>query len=256
MGKNRVDAGRGRRENVVKRQRAANNRTLYAGLAAIALAGAILIWRSASKDTRAATIADIPVTNLRAEGHLYGKPDAPVQILEFADFECPACGQFATITEPDVRTRLIQPGLVSLRFFDYPLPQHRNSLAAHIAAACAADQGKFWEMHDRIFAGQADWSTQATSNPNRFFQTYAREIGVDMGRWQLCLDSGDQRAKIRANQQEGERRQIQSTPTFVIGRRMVPGAVSYDELKRLVDSATVERSRAPASAPADTTKRP
>jgi protein-disulfide isomerase len=242
---------------VVKRQRAGRNRALYASLAVIALVGAFLIYRSAGQPARATTIADVPASNLQAEGYLKGNADAPVQILEFADFECPACAQFATITEPDVRTRLIETGIANLRFFDYPLEQHRNSLAAHNAAACAAEQEKFWEMHDRLFAGQVDWSTQSTSNPKRIFSRYAREIGVDENRWEECFDSGRNQAKIRANQQEGNRRRIQSTPTFVIGRRMVPGAISYDELKRLVDSARVETAAAtpaPTKAAGDTTR--
>jgi protein-disulfide isomerase len=234
---------------VVKRQRAGRNRALYASLAVIALIGAFLIYRSAGQPARATTIADVPASNLQAEGYLMGRADAPVQIIEFADFECPACAQFATITEPDVRTRLVETGVASLRFFDYPLEQHRNSLSAHNAAACAAEQGKFWEMHDRLFAAQADWSTGSTSNPKRLFARYAGEIGLDASRWDECFDSGRNQAKIRANQQEGERRRIQSTPTFVVGRRMVPGAVSYDELKRLVDSARVEAAAASSPAP-------
>ncbi|HJU90642.1 MAG TPA: thioredoxin domain-containing protein [Gemmatimonadaceae bacterium] len=248
---------------MVKRQRAGKNRALYLSLGAIALVGAFLIYRSAEKPARATTITDVPATNLRAEGYLKGNPNAPVQILEFADFECPACAQFATITEPDVRTRLIETGIANLRFFDYPLAQHRNSLAAHNAAACAAEQEKFWEMHDKLFAGQGDWSMGATSNPKRIFSRYANEIGLDGNRWEECYDSRRHEARIRANAQEGNRRQIQSTPTFVVGRRMAPGAISYDELKRLVDSARVEASRgaptasAPtAGAPADSAKRP
>jgi protein-disulfide isomerase len=241
---------------VVKRQRAATNRALYLALGVIAVAGAVLIYRSASSAGRpAATIADVPASNLRAEGYLMGDPEAPVQILEFADFECPACGQFATITEPDVRSRLIQTGIANLRFFDYPLPQHRNSLPAHNAAACAATQGKFWEMHDKLFAGQLDWSTGRTSNPKRIFSGYAREIRLDVGQWEDCYDNRRQEARIRANQQEGERRQIGSTPTFVVGRRMAPGALSYDDLKRLVDSAMVTAQRSAPARAADTTRR-
>ena len=242
---------------MVRRQRAGQNRALYLALGAIALVGAFLIYRSADKPPRASTITDVPANNLQAEGYLKGNPNAPVQIIEFADFECPACAQFATITEPDVRTRLIETGVANLRFFDYPLSQHRNSLAAHNAAACAAEQGKFWEMHDKLFAGQVDWSTGSTSNPDRIFTRYANEIGIDGNRWEECYDSRRHEARIRANAQEGERRRIQSTPTFVVGRRMVPGAISYDELKRLVDSARVDAPPAnPATAPADTAKRP
>ncbi len=97
---------------------------------------------------------------------IYVRPaDAPVQILEFADFECPACGNYSVVTEPDVRKRIIDPGLAQVTYYDFPLPQHKNTMTASEAAACANDQGKFWEMHDRLFQGQTDWNTEATSDP-------------------------------------------------------------------------------------------
>jgi protein-disulfide isomerase len=250
-----MESGRGRRANVVKSTRK-SNRTLYLALAAIVVVGAFFIYRSANAPAPAATLVNVPVGNMKAEGHLYGKPDAPVQIIEFADFECPACGQFATITEPDVRSRLVQTGVASLRFYDFPLSQHRNSLAAHNAAACAADQNKFWEMHDRLFAGQLDWSTEATSNPMRVFERYARDIGLDVGAWQSCVASQSKLPQIRANQQEGERQRIQSTPTFIIGSRVIPGALSYDELKRWVDSASAAAPTPTTSPASDSAKGP
>src|SRR5712675_1571124 len=92
-----------------------------------------------------------------AQGYVIGKVDAPVKIIEFADFECPSCAGFATVTEPDVRTRIINAGLANLTYYDFPLTQHRNTLAASNAAACADEQNKFWPMHDRIFQGQEEW---------------------------------------------------------------------------------------------------
>jgi protein-disulfide isomerase len=243
----------------------------YAGLALVLIAGAGLIGYLATREKPRPAVTTVdPNLAREAEGYLLGDSTAPVQILEFADYECPACAQFATITEPDVRTRLIETGRASLRFFDFPLDMHKNTVPASNAAACAADQGKFWEMHDKLFAGQMEWNGQATSNPKRVFARYAQEIGLNTGQWEQCFDTQKHSRRIQANKAEGERRQVRSTPTFVIGSRMIPGSLPYDMLKALVDSAATQaavtgvtggaanatadtQAKAPAKAPAPKT---
>ncbi len=173
-----------------------------------------------------------------AHGYTLGRPDAPVKIVEFADFECPGCGIFAAVTEPDVRKRIVDAGLASFTFYDYPLPQHKNSQAAHNAAACAADQNKFWEMHDRIFATQDQWNTQAADNPKPFLEKYAEDLGLDMKAWNSCFDSRKHQGRIMANMAEGDRFHVGSTPTFIINDKSYPGTITYDAIKAVVDSAT------------------
>lgn len=171
-----------------------------------------------------------------SQGYLIGKVDAPVKIVEFADFECPSCGYWATVTEPDVRTRIINAGLANLTFYDFPLTQHRNTLAASNAAACADEQQKFWPMHDRLFQGQEEWNGEATDVPKAFFKRYATEVGLDVSKWEACFDARKYQKRISANLADGMRRAVGSTPTFIIGNKMYPGARSFDEIKRLVDS--------------------
>jgi protein-disulfide isomerase len=236
----------------VREPRRRDVRGFYVVLAAVALIGVGAIAYQASRPRRAAvTTVDPGLPPAKAEGYLLGRPDAPVQILEFADFECPACGQFATVTEPDVRSRIVAPGLASLRFYDFPLPMHKNTWDASMAAACAADQGKFWEMHDRLFQGQDEWNGEATRNPKKVLLGYARALGLDAGRWEQCFDGRQRQRQIEANRAEAERRLVQQTPTFVIGRRMVPGAIGYDQFRALVDSAASE-----GASRGDTAKRP
>ncbi len=246
MGEKRVDAGRRGRPGVVKARRNESRRPFYIALAIIALVGtgAILYVATRSQDG-VATVAPT-VTPGEAEGYLLGDPNAPVQILEFADFQCPACERFATITGPDVRSRIVDAGLASYRFYDFPLPMHRNAFNASLAAACANDQGKFWEYHDRLFLGQPEWSNER--NPKGIYAGYARELGLDVSRWEQCYDSREHEGTILANKAEGERRQINQTPTFVIGNRIVPGAISYDRFRAIVDTVLAEaRAAGPAS---------
>lgn len=221
-------------------------------LGAIALVGAsILAWTLYRKPSAPVATEAVggPAPGGAARGYTIGNPNAPVEIIEFADFECPGCAQFATVTEPDVRSRIVDAGLARFTFYDFPLTQHRNSQAAHNAAACADDQGRFWQMHDRIFLGQDQWNTQAASNPKPFFEQYAADVGLNVGMWEECYDSRKHQGRIMANLAEGERRRVGSTPTFIIGDRMYPGAVPYDFLKAVVDSAVAAAGTAPAASP-------
>ena len=177
-----------------------------------------------------------------------GDPKAPVQVIEFADFECPACGQFSTVTEPDVRARLIQTGKVSYRFFDFPLAQHRNTYVASLAAACANDQGKFWPMHDALYLNQPEWSTEATRDPLKYFLKYAQQLGLDQTAFKQCVTEQRHLPTILGNKKEGEKVGVQSTPTFVIGKKVIAGAISYDEFRAQVDSAAAAAAAPPAPA--------
>jgi protein-disulfide isomerase len=222
----------------------ASRKPFFVILGVIAAIGIALIAMQARGSSPAPQIvADLPPGDPgKAAPYVYGRADAPVTISEFADFECPACAQFATLTEPDVRKRLADAGRVSIRFYDFPLDQHRNSVLASLSAACAADQNKFWEMHDRIFAGQDSWASRpgesdasANRRARKLFSEYAKELGLDEATWSACVTEQRHLERIRANRQLGIQRQVRSTPTFIIGNQMLPGALSYDALKRLVD---------------------
>ncbi|HEU5183353.1 MAG TPA: thioredoxin domain-containing protein [Gemmatimonadaceae bacterium] len=232
------------------------NKLFLVILGIIAVVGVALIAMQAGGGPTPKIVAELPPGDAgKAQPYVYGKPDAPVIVAEFADFECPACAQFATLTEPDVRKRLADAGQVTFRFYDFPLEQHRNSILASLSAACAADQNKFWEMHDRIFAGQDAWASRpgesdgsANRRASRLFSAYAKQIGLDESAWSTCVEEQRHLERIQANRQLGIQRQVRSTPTFVIGNQMVPGAISYDALKRLVDETLARRDTTARSA--------
>ena len=251
MAKDRVDGGRGRRPGVVKdARRGGPGRGFWIALVLIALLGVgALAWLSSRPKTQVTRI-DPSLPPLKAEGYVLGSPTAPVEVIEFADFECPACGQFATITEPDVRTRLVSTGQVRVRYMDFPLPMHKNTWDASLAAACANDQGKFWEMHDALFANQDRWNGEATSRPRGPIGDLAKSVGLDMTKYNACMDADTHRAKIQSHVAEAEKRNITSTPTFVFNGTVVPSALPYDAFKKYVDEAA--KAPAPAAKP-DTT---
>jgi protein-disulfide isomerase len=212
--------------------------------------GAFIASQMGKKDAPV-TMIDPNIQLPKAEGYVLGNPAAPLQVLEFADFECPACGQFATITEPDVRKRLVETGKISIRFLDYPLSIHRNTWPASHAAACANEQGKFWEMHDALFENQDRWNGQATSRPKGVFSELGKAIGLDMAKWESCYDAQKYRLNIAANLKEGEQRLVTQTPSFVIGDKLIPGSLSFDSFKSYVDSATPAIVKADSAAKKD-----
>lgn len=212
----------------------------YIAVAAVVIVGiAGLGYALTRPKTDPVTTIDPGAPLPAATGQILGDTTAPVEIMEFADFQCPGCGQFATITGPDVKTRLVDTRQAYFRFMHYPLGSiHRNAWNAANAAECAGEQGKFWAMHDQIFAGQPDWSDKR--NPQSLFGQYVKAIGGDESAWASCYESRRMYPRIQATLKEGERRMVSQTPTFIVGRRVVPGVSGYDQLKAYVDSARAE----------------
>jgi protein-disulfide isomerase len=236
-----VSPGGGRRGRGRAKQpsgKGANPRAFVALIVVLLLVGGgVLAYLARHPRETVATLVDPNLPPAQATGHSMGRPDAPVQVLEFADFECPACANYSVVTEPDVRKRIIEPGLARVTYYDFPLPQHKNTWVASEAAACAGDQGKFWEMHDRLFQGQNDWNTEATSDPASVMKGYAKDLGLAVDTWQTCLLQHTHRREIEASKAEAQRRHVDQTPTFVIGNRMIPGSLTDDQMKAYVDSA-------------------
>jgi protein-disulfide isomerase len=212
-----------------------------------------LIYQFTKPTTDGAAKIDPSTPLPEASGYTIGSADAPVKVIEFADFECPACAQFFTLTEPDVRARLVDSGVVQYTFMDYPLPMHKNTWPASNAAACANEQGKFWEFHDLLFQQQDQWNGYATSRPGGKFKEFAGQVGLDVNKWEECFDDQKYVANIRAHEMEAQRQGASQTPTFIIGSRRVPGSISFDKFRAYVDTALAEsRATSPAAPTADT----
>jgi protein-disulfide isomerase len=209
----------------------------YAGLAAIVVVGAGALWmaRRSGEGTGPQMLdsAVAPITD-GFEGYVQGSDSAPVTIVEYADFECPACAQFAVLTGPDIKQRLVATGRVRWIFRDFPLTDiHRNAMTAHLAAACADEQGRFWEMHDQLFFNHRRWAYE--SRPERPMRELAGAIGLEQSRFNECLSSARYRDRILAIKQRGAESGISSTPTFDINNQRVNRVITFDSLRALVD---------------------
>jgi protein-disulfide isomerase len=240
-------SGASARSSTSKKATPRNQKNFYTILGLVAAVfGVFIVYQVTKPESTSQPKFDPSLPLPEASGYMLGSQAAPVPVLEFADFECPACANFYALTEPDVR-KLVEAGTISYRFFDFPLPNHANTWPASNAAACANEQGKFWEMHDALFDGQDQWNGQATKRPKGVFEDYAKRIGLDVGKWEDCYDQQKFLPNIQANAKEGERRFVGQTPTFIIGNRLVPGSISYDKFKAYVDSALADAKAAPAT---------
>ncbi|HVO34136.1 MAG TPA: thioredoxin domain-containing protein [Gemmatimonadales bacterium] len=224
----------------------------YLLLGAIAVVGAVLIAvfgggpsmprLTASSDCQApAPGAPAP------KGVSLGPDSAKVEITEFSDFACPWCARFAILTEPDVRQRLIPTGRVKWRYMNFPLDVHPNSPVAHLAAACALEQGKFWEMHDALYMGQNDWAEER--NPMRLILGYATRIGLNTDSLRACMAAKRPWPEIQAERCEGIRLGVNGTPTFFVNGHKLPDTSipAFDDLVHIVDSITAATAARPAA---------
>ncbi|HEU4523914.1 MAG TPA: thioredoxin domain-containing protein [Gemmatimonadales bacterium] len=209
----------------------------YAILAGVALlgVGALLFLLSRPQvSSIPANVTIQPSDTAGFRGYLKGSESAPVEITEYADYQCPFCQTFATLQMPTIEERLIKTGRLRWRYRDFPLQQHQFArLAAH-SAACADEQGKYWEQHDRIYEGQGEWSEARDAGDQ--FRDYARTIGLDLRRYDECMESGRYAGRIQASLEEGTRAGVASTPTLLVGNRLYQGRIDSDAIRRLVDS--------------------
>jgi len=224
----------------------------YLLLGAIAVVGAVLIavfgGGPAMPEVEASSDCQNLPAGAQAKGVALGPDSAKVQIDEYSDFECPWCARFAILTEPDIRQRLIPTGRVRWRYMNFPLDGHPDSPAAHLVAACAAEQGKFWEMHDLLYMNQNDWASQ--KNPMRLFLRYANRIGLNTDSLRECVKAKRPWAGIQAEKCEGIRLGVGGTPTFFVNGAKLPDNTipAYDDFARIVDSITAATAAHPAAA--------
>jgi protein-disulfide isomerase len=163
---------------------------------------------------------------VEAVGPAKGPEGAPVTIVEFSDFQCPFCGKAKTTVDEVMKS---YEGKVRLVFRQFPLSFHENAPKAAEAAACAADQNKFWEYHDKLFANQ-----QALKVDD--LKKHAADLGLDAARFNECLDSGKKAELVKKDQDAGAKVGVTGTPAFFINGIALSGAVPAEEFKSIIDA--------------------
>lgn len=165
--------------------------------------------------TRPAIIKGIPGSE---PPHTLGPANAPIQLEEFGDFQCPPCGMFHPILE---QMHEEFGNKLRITFREFPLvPAHQHAVAAASSAEAAGLQGKFWEMHDLLYEHQADWKDKMDVGP--IFEGYAKQIGLDVERWKRDVGSEQVAQRIFLDGKRGHSMGVRGTPTVFINGREVP----------------------------------
>jgi protein-disulfide isomerase len=176
----------------------------------------------------------------RAPGPSKGPQDAPVTLVEFSDFQCGYCRKFWQETLPGIEEGYIRSGKVRFVYRHLAILGEGSVLAAQ-AAACAHDQGRFWEYHDALFRNSSPLAFTTAR-----LKRYAGQTGLDQGTFGGCLDSGKQAERVQAETLLGRALGANGTPTFLINGQLLIGAYPFEVFQQALDAAlATPRSRPP-----------
>jgi protein-disulfide isomerase len=174
---------------------------------------------------------EVPADSYRS----LGQADAPVVVTEFSDYQCPACGQVEQQVIPALISQYVDTGKVRFVYREFPLASiHPDAQKAAEAAVCAGELGKYWEMHNQLFATQADWGAEGV-DPIPFFKGYAQDLGLDTAAFNQCLDSGTAAMTVRGEIMVGESVGVNATPYFFVNDLPIRGGLPIEYLGRIID---------------------
>jgi len=190
-----------------------------------------------------------------ADAPVLGKSDAPVTLIEYSDYQCPFCKRHYLNTMPSLKENYIDTGKVKFIMREYPLTSiHPRAMAASMAALCAKDQGKYWEMHNVLFDNQ-----KALSDDD--IKSYSETIGLNVDSFVVCMESSKSQPQVDSDLKEGQALGIRGTPSFAVGltsptdsdtvkvTKVIRGAQSYEafvtEIEALLNGEEGEAAGSP-----------
>lgn len=162
-----------------------------------------------------------------------GKDSATVKIVEYADFQCPACGYGSPALMQAVRSNADK---VRLDYHHFPLSYHSNAYPAAYAAEAAGKQGKFWEMAEMLYDHQNEWASN--KNPSILFASYAKALDLNADQFASDMNSQEVQQIVKDEATASEKLNIDSTPTYFINGKKVVGAQTVEQWQKLIDEAT------------------
>jgi protein-disulfide isomerase len=156
--------------------------------------------------------ADVMATVSLSGRPMLGRPDAPLTLVEFSDYQCPYCRRFFDTTLPALKAEYIDTGKLRYVFRDFPIDRiHPFARKAAEAAHCAGDQGRYWEMHDRLFQNHKALQVEQ-------LKAHAQALGLDPGAFDACLEQGKYAAQVQRDLEDGAAAGVQGTPGFFLGK--------------------------------------
>jgi len=194
------------------------------GVVSLTIVGLAVFSISGSQPPKEVSNSDLVKNN----SQVLGSEDAKVTVVEFSDFQCPACGAAHSVVKQVIKE---YGDKILFVYRHFPLlATHQYALKAAEAAEAAGEQGKFWEYHDILFANQDNLKTEDLKN-------YAKQIGLDVKKFNEALDSGKNKDKVLSDLDDGEKFGVASTPTFFINGQMHRGVLNLDQFKSEIDKA-------------------
>lgn len=184
--------------------------------------------------TQTSSVSD---TNLliRDSSQKISTPSASLTIVEFSDFQCPAC----RAAQPTVKQALAKyQDKINFVYRHFPLAQHKNAELAAQAAEAAGEQGKFWELHDKLFAAQDEWSELAGGKAAEKFAQYASELGLNTNQFKSALDTKKYAQKVKDDLNDGLKLGVSSTPTFYFNNQKYSGGFDPNSFNSKIDELT------------------
>ncbi len=176
-------------------------------------------------------VADFKV--LEDDDPVKGDKNAPVTIVEFSDYECPFCARFYSQTLPQIEEKYIKTGKVKLIYRDFPLSFHQLAQKAGEAAECAGEQGKYFEMHDKLFENGVTGGVAG-------YKQFAAQMGLDQAKFDTCLDTGAQAAEVKKDMADGAQYGVTGTPGFFVNGRLISGAQPFPVFEQAIEAALNE----------------
>lgn len=177
----------------------------------------------------------LTIDAINAEDWVKGNRDAKVVLIEYSDFQCPACAFYYPLLK-----KLLEEfeDKLAIAYRHFPLPQHQNAKPAAYAAEAAGNQGKFWEMHNLIFDGQKDWKDER--NPAETFLSYAQTLSLNTDQFKADFASKEIRKKVETAYQDGIGLGLNSTPTFFLNGKKIANPRNYEDFRNIIFQAINE----------------
>lgn len=169
----------------------------------------------------------------QASNYTQGAGNKNVTLVEYGDFQCPACKQYFPLVK---QVKEAYGDDITFQFRHFPLTQiHQNAMAAHRAAEAAGRQGKFFEMHDLLYENQDSWAS--LPDPTSVFESFANQLGLNIEQYKTDIASESVAGTINADIKQGNDAGVSSTPTFVLNGQKIENPESFDGFKKVIDEA-------------------
>lgn len=228
-----------RQEKLADRERIRSKKQLlrvisWSALIAALAIGVLSLFYFTQTPKQPDTTPPMPVDAMQSSDHIAGNKESKTALIEYSDFQCPACGAYYQMVK-QLQNELGDQFAFIYRHF--PLPQHKNAEIAAQSSEAAAKQGKFWEMHDKIFENQSGWSDLSLKDAEKSFETYAESLGLDITQFKADANSAETKKKILDDKKSGERASVNATPSFFLNSALI-SPKNYDEFKQLILQST------------------